>query len=212
MQNAKGVIKRLKDFLNIKTDLELSQVLGVKPNTISSWKKRNSLQFETIIALCKKNNIDLNDLFYSESNAFKPEISKISKEVRLISSEIYFQYLMDPVATVNNLPIYSFPFAEDVEIGFQVISENMAPTVRVTSYVICKSVAPSNFQVGEIFVLHLANKGLFVHRFKREDSNGKLVFSSDNAAFEDITIDRSDIVGAFIVKGAFLPCFRGLIS
>lgn len=212
MQNTKGIIKKLKGFLKIKTDLELSNILGVKPNTISSWKKRNSLQFESIIELCEKHRIDLNELFYSERVMYKNEKTKSAKEVRLVSSELHFQYLLDPQSTLESLPIFNFPFLEDVEIGFQVISENMAPTVRVSSYVICKEVALDTIRSLEIYVLHLKGKGLFVYRFKRVQDNGYLVFESYNQAFEDIEISPNDIMGVFVVKGAFLPSFRGLVS
>lgn len=68
MQNATVVIKKLKKMLGIKTDLELSRILDVKPNTISSWKKRNSLQYDSLIALCKEHKIDLNELFFADSS------------------------------------------------------------------------------------------------------------------------------------------------
>ncbi|WP_010254601.1 helix-turn-helix domain-containing protein [Myroides injenensis] len=78
MQNATVVIKKLKKMLGIKTDLELSRILDVKPNTISSWKKRNSLQYDSLIALCKEHKIDLNELFFADSSAFI--ITLIKKE------------------------------------------------------------------------------------------------------------------------------------
>lgn len=212
MQSAKGVIKRLKEFLKIKTDLELATILGVKPNTISSWKKRNSLQFETIIDLSKKNKIDLNELFYSDVVNYKSEKQKNSKEVKLVSSELHFQYLLDSKDTLASLPTYDFPFLEDVEIGFQVISENMVPTVRVSSYVICKRSELNILKPLEIYVLHLKNKGLFVYRFEREEVSGTLVFGSDNRAFNEIEINPHDIEEIFVVRGAFLPSFRGLTS
>lgn len=212
MQSAKGVIRRLKEFLKIKTDLELATILGVKPNTISSWKKRNSLQFETIIELCKKSNIDLNELFYSDVINYKSERQKTSKEVKLVSSEMHFQYLLDSKETLDSLSVFNFPFLEDVEIGFQVISENMVPTVRVSSYVICKKIELSAIKPLDIYVLHLKNKGLFVYRFEREEVNGTLIFGSDNRAFQDTEINPSDIEEVFVVRGAFLPSFRGLSS
>lgn len=212
MQNAKDIIKRLKEFLKIKTDLELSIILGVKPNTISSWKKRNSLQFETIIDLCKRNKIDLNSLFYADGTTLKAEKKKNNKEIKLVSSEMHFQYLIDSKDTLGSLPVFNFPFLDDVEIGFQVISENMIPTVRVSSYVICKQVSFDEVKPLEIYVLNLKNKGLFVYRFKKEEINGHLVFSSDNLAFEDIEISANEIQEVFVVRGAFLPSFRGLVN
>ena len=212
MQHASIIIKKLKSFLNIKTDLELAEILDVKPNTISSWKKRNSLQFETIIGLCKEHKIDLNELFYSDYTLFKAQKNKNSKEVKLISSELHFQYLLDPEKTLAQLPYYNFPFIEDVEIGFQVISENMTPSIRVSSFAICKPTTIDQIISLEIYVLILKNKGLFVMRFKKITPDGQLMFVSDNSTFDATLIDREDIKSIFVVKGAFLPCFRGLTS
>ncbi|WP_286429952.1 helix-turn-helix domain-containing protein [Myroides odoratimimus] len=38
MKSSESVIKKLKQLLGIKTDLELANILEVKPNTVSSWK------------------------------------------------------------------------------------------------------------------------------------------------------------------------------
>lgn len=212
MQHASVIIKKLKSSLNIKTDLELAQILDVKPNTISSWKKRNSLQFETIIGLCKEHKIDLNELFYSDYSVFKAQKNKNSKEVRLVSSELHFQYLLDPEKTLAQLPHFNFPFIEDVEIGFQVISENMTPTIRVSSFTICKPVTLEQIIPLEIYVLILKKKGLFVMRFKKVTAEGLLMFVSDNSTFDTTLVDREEIKSIFVVKGAFLPSFRGLVS
>lgn len=60
----KKVLKTLKHKLKIKTDKELSGIFGVKPNTVSSWKTRNTIDYERLIAICRNHNLDLNELFY----------------------------------------------------------------------------------------------------------------------------------------------------
>ena len=52
------VIARLKRVFDAKTDSELADKLGVKQNTISTWKIRGTLDYPLIIANCDK--IDLN--------------------------------------------------------------------------------------------------------------------------------------------------------
>ncbi|MBB4118831.1 transcriptional regulator with XRE-family HTH domain [Mesonia hippocampi] len=61
------VLERLKKEFNLKTDRKLCKLLGVKPNTLSNWKKRNRLDYEVILAICKRNNLDLNYIFYKTS-------------------------------------------------------------------------------------------------------------------------------------------------
>lgn len=59
------IVARLKRVLNVSTDSELAERLGVKQNTISSWKSRGSLDYALIIAKC--DSVDLNWLFNGES-------------------------------------------------------------------------------------------------------------------------------------------------
>jgi len=62
MLQANEVIKRLKQLLGYKNDLELANLLGIKPNTLSSWKVRETLRYDKIIEICKKHKIDLADI------------------------------------------------------------------------------------------------------------------------------------------------------
>jgi len=55
------VIARLKRVFDVSTDSELAEYLGVRQNTISSWKSRGSIDYPLVIAKC--DNVDLNWLF-----------------------------------------------------------------------------------------------------------------------------------------------------
>jgi len=46
--NTIEIIKRLKMSLNIKTDEQLAELLGVSRPTVSSWKIRNSIDYSLI--------------------------------------------------------------------------------------------------------------------------------------------------------------------
>ena len=51
-QSVQNIIDRAKKGLKIKTDSALASYFGVKPNTISAWKKRNSINYELLFAKC----------------------------------------------------------------------------------------------------------------------------------------------------------------
>ena len=102
-QNAIQIINRLKEELSIKTDKNLCQLLDIKPNTLSTWKKRETLDFNKVIALCKDKNLDLNYIFFEErdktsevnhsnttadqvpSSAIQPE-AKLFDEFKLVNT------------------------------------------------------------------------------------------------------------------------------
>lgn len=201
------ILKRLKSLLNVKTDLQLSKILKVKPNTISSWKKRNSMQFESVIDVCEVHHIDLNDLLYGV-NKLRPQYNTVEGKdkigVRMITSDLQFQYVLEAKKILPTLYSYHFPFLDNCEVAFQVISENMTPTVRVSSFVICQKANIANMTEGGIYVLVDDHKGIFVHRFKTVLNVDELLFTNDNSFFND-KIYRKDRIGElWEVKGAFL--------
>ncbi len=77
-----NILGRLKVALNATTDTELAEALGVRQNTISTWKTRGSLDFPLIISKC--DNIDLNWLFTGRGNMVRDEQSDSSQSQTVI--------------------------------------------------------------------------------------------------------------------------------
>jgi hypothetical protein len=60
------ILERLKEALNFQKDVELADFLGVAQNTISAWRKRDSMNYDLLFSKCLPYNIDLNWLIYGE--------------------------------------------------------------------------------------------------------------------------------------------------
>lgn len=95
MLQANDVIKRLKQLLGYKNDLELAKILGIKPNTLSSWKVRETMRYDKIIAICKKYKIDLNDLFLAHPNSVL-NVDLENRRVKMISVDHHIEYFLNP--------------------------------------------------------------------------------------------------------------------
>jgi len=52
--------------LNFQKDVELADFLGIAQNTISAWKKRDSMNYDLLFSKCLPYNIDLNWLIYGK--------------------------------------------------------------------------------------------------------------------------------------------------
>lgn len=74
--DANKIIKRVKECLQIKRDVELAILLDVKQNTISSWKKRNNIDLNKIISICEPTGISIDYLLYG-----KCEKCKLSNQI-----------------------------------------------------------------------------------------------------------------------------------
>ncbi len=69
--NTASLVSRLKSMLNLRTDLELALFLGVKQNTISTWKAKDKPDWDLLIK--KLDNYDLN--YIIKGDTFNPKAS-----------------------------------------------------------------------------------------------------------------------------------------
>jgi hypothetical protein len=63
------ILERIKKAYNIDTDRALADFLGVKQNTIATWKRRNSYNLELILSKCDSLSADW--LIYGEGEPRK---------------------------------------------------------------------------------------------------------------------------------------------
>lgn len=198
--NANLIIQRIKKSLKITTDIQLSEFLNIKPNTISTWKKRNSLDYASIISICELYEIDLNEIFLEGKNVRKESGNYIS-ETPLIGREVQFQYCIGG-GIVENLPKYNFPFVRSEHTrAFQVLSNNMFPIVEENSFVVCESCDIDNLPENSIVVIISKAKGLFINRLARGKKPHTYILSSENPFFNQIYMDRGDINEIWLIKG-----------
>lgn len=211
MVQANEVITRLKQLLGYKNDLQLAEVLEIKPNTLSTWKKRETLAYDKIIEVCKKYKIDLNDLFLTHPNSIL-NINLEDRRVKMISVDHHIEYFLNPEKCYATSPSCIFPIAEEVDMAFQIGVENMAPTVKVSSYVLVKKIALQDILPWQICVFIVENRGILCYRFKHFTTEGNLLLVSDNFAFENLEIRPEDVREVFCIHGAFLPNVKNLIQ
>ena len=114
------IIREIKLYLGFKNDTELADFLGIKQNTLSTWKSRNTMDYDLVISKC--DFIDANWLLTGQGPMLKeptPE-DKQSKSQKI-------REIADTPTKKNNL----IPFYEDVAtIGGTSIS---ADTSAVTT-------------------------------------------------------------------------------
>ncbi len=119
-RNADSTLDRLKVVLNLKNDVALANSLGVKPTTISSWRSRDSLDHDRIIAKCIENKININWLHTGEGEIFVEKQAKLEpkilrmRDLDLNAFKNRFQHAVDSCAKGN---IEHFSEETDIYIG-----------------------------------------------------------------------------------------------
>jgi len=211
MLHVNEVIGRLKQLLKLKTDLELANLLEIKPNTLSSWKIRETLRYDKVIEVCKKYKIDLNEVFLVHPNSVY-NVDLEDRIVKMISVDHQIEYFINPEKCLATSPSCIFPTEEEVDTAFQIGVENMYPTIKVSSYVLSKQIDLAEIKPWHIYLLVVEGKGILCYRFKRLGEQGELVFISDNPAFDSLTIQSDEIREIYCIRGIFLPNVKNLVD
>ncbi len=168
IQTAKSILTRVKKVFKIKTDAQLAELLNIKPNTISSWKKRNTLDYESIIAQCNKANIDLNEIFLGNENfSFK------KKTTPIITKEMLFQYTTGELNLErSDIPTINIPFLQQKRsMVFQVNTSEMEPDIKENTFVICEEASAIDIASNSYAVLISKEKGLYMSKVSQNETD-----------------------------------------
>lgn len=182
-QSAKKILSRLKKALKVRTDIELSNILGVQPNTISTWKKRDSLDYSLIISICELYKIDLNHLFLeTEKSSVRSGLHKTP----LITRETLHPYTLGEFENdASDLPQYNLPFLNNPDSRiFQIVGNHMFPTLEENDFVICERTQADQIASNSILVVISKKKGAFINRVEKIDPTHFLLFH-DNPSFKN---------------------------
>ncbi|MDK7375944.1 helix-turn-helix domain-containing protein [Weeksella virosa] len=95
------ILNQIKKHLKFKTDTEFADFLGVKQPTISTWRKRNTIDYDLIIAKC--DNIDANWLMTGKGNMLK---SKDREQVVAEPAHTY-RRTKDKIHPLQRVPIFN---------------------------------------------------------------------------------------------------------
>lgn len=75
------IIERLKTFFCVQQNNDLAVLLGINQSTISTWKSRNTIDWDLIIAKCEK--INLNWLVTGKGEMLSEELSYVETAKRI---------------------------------------------------------------------------------------------------------------------------------
>ncbi|MBB4119945.1 hypothetical protein GGR32_002257 [Mesonia hippocampi] len=199
--NANKIINNLKERLGLQTDKELALLLNVKPNTLSTWRKRESISYEHVLNLCKKQELDLNDIF--DNINIKPYINT-PYSIPLISRENLFEYIMGKFSnSIEKLPHYCLPHLNPNNnyAIIQAPDNNMAPIVKQGDYMLSKSICPSTIKPNDVIMFLSKVKGFYLNRVRKINEETIVIQNENPIMGKNIQqINIRDIDEVWLVK------------
>ncbi|MGS4346939.1 helix-turn-helix domain-containing protein [Myroides odoratus] len=162
-QNKEGILSsteiltRLKILLGVRSAKELAHFFNLKPNTISSWKKRNTLSYSKIIELCSQHEIDLNELFYTAYQNIA--INKSYVQVPIVYLDDYLEYYLNLHTKNKKIKQIYFPKSVNFNFVIQMYSNSLERMQGELVYVFCKKVELAQVSIGKEYVFLIKNKG-----------------------------------------------------
>lgn len=205
------IIREIKLYLGFKNDTELADFLGIKQNILSTWKSRNTMDYDLVISKC--DFIDANWLLTGEGEMLKSDNNTpIVAEPQLPSGVPMLPFdafagIGTDVEGVNLDAIeerYVVPLFDGMKMDFMipVRGSSMYPKYNSGDVVACRMVQELLFvQWNKVYVLDTISQGVIIKRLKKSDKEGFVICKSDNEQYEPFEIPMSDIRTIALVVG-----------
>ena len=205
------ILNKIKSYLNLKSDTELANFLGIKPQVLSNWRARNTFDTELIYTKCV--DIDANWLLTGEGEMLKssnntPAVAEpqIPSGVPMLPFDAFAGIGTD-VEGVNLDTIeerYVVPLFDGMKMDFMISvrGSSMYPKYNSGDVVACRMVQELLFvQWNKVYVLDTISQGVIIKRLKKSDKEGFVICKSDNEQYEPFEIPMSDIRTIALVVG-----------
>ena len=205
------IIREIKLHLGFKNDTELADFLGIKQNTLSTWKSRNTMDYDLIISKC--DFIDANWLLTGEGKMLKSETTKTetSKEesvkgIPLVNATAIggygnnvFSFEERDVKDYYVIPKFKH---KQVDFMIEVEGSSMYPKYNSGDVVACRIIKERNFiQWNKTHVIATREQGIIIKRIKPSDTPNSLLMISDNESYDPFNVPEEEIEGLAVVVG-----------
>lgn len=208
------IIKQLVEYYSGGNNSQFAKMLGIKPQTISTWLARKSFDIELIFAKCE--GISPEWLLTGEGKMLKEDRENHFREATK----------MIPATGVNGIPLipinamagfgsgecqvleyecdrYVVPLFKEAEFLITVKGSSMIPKYNSGDIVACKKLALDDlfFQWNKVYVLDTAQGALIKRVQEDKDHEGSVLIVSDNPAYPPFSLCANQIHSIAIVVG-----------
>ena len=128
--NVQEIVKRAKDAMKFRTDLELAQYLGVARSTLSNWMTRNSIDFPLLLE--KMKDVDYNWLLTGKGSHKLREQQMEGNMMELIHTPKTTDKMDD-----RNIPLYDITAAANLKTLLSNRRQYLLDNIRIPNVPQC---------------------------------------------------------------------------
>lgn len=193
------VYKKIKLHYGLKTNSDLANFLGVKPQAISNSLERNQINWNNIITKCEDMSIDelLERHLPSAHHATGSETGIPLIPINAMAGA----FAGEQVVLELECERYVVPAFKDAEFLITVKGSSMIPKYNSGDIVACKRMPLDTFfQWNKVYVLD-TEQGPLIKRIKKGSTADTLTIFSDNPSYEPFELPRTKIYHIALVVG-----------
>ncbi|MBZ7982686.1 LexA family transcriptional regulator [Campylobacter sp. RM12640] len=204
MKTAKELIAKLLNMLGIDNEQEFCNKYDVVYGTLQSWKFRNSIPYELILDICKKNNIRLESVFYDEiapvrdviSVRYYQDISASAGYGVINCDEQCSEIVLDKSFAKELLNVNN---AKNIDI-IKIYGDSMEPFVHSGEFVVVERNKNdfNSIKDGEIVIINI-NGDIYCKKILKNPYTKEITLSSLNSFYPDFKINEEDFENTKII-------------
>ncbi len=219
------ILNRIKEKEKIRSNADLAKLLGVKPNTLSNWYHRGSLDYDLIFTKCE--GVNLNWLINGREPMrleeeekpsavsdpapvykgvpaasvniieINPQAAKTNTLIADVHASAGFGSLMESTKALEQLPAIHLPNAPGgLNVAFQINGDSMHPTIRHLDFVAGNQINDVNdVKDGYTYIIVEDTDGVLCKRLYRLGEDWQIV--SDNPVYPPYNRAKNRILGIF---------------
>lgn len=202
------MLQRLIDHFSKGNKSQFANKLGVKPQTISTWIARDSMDKALIFAKCE--NISPLWLMSGEGEMLNTPSASAPKEKRGALTQTV-QYFPEVEATGGHMDLYEdrkensvsleIPKSFDCDYALNLAGDSMAPLYNPGCIILIKRWTERFIEYGRVYLIVTKMGNRMVKYIRPASDEAYIICASENPAYPPFEVAREDILALYAVKG-----------
>lgn len=201
MNRIDEILDRIYQLLGIKRDSEFCEKYKIKPNTLSTWRKRNKIPYELIEEISQNENLSLDEILLNSNKYPQTENNNLIElpyypetYAAAGGGAINYQDVKKPIAFNKDFleKTLGITIFKNLHI-INAIGNSMEPTIEEGELLFVNPFENEYNQIrdGGIYVIN-CNNSVFVKRIHHNPITKEALLISDNKQYPDMKISGQE--------------------